>query len=172
MIATAIISAIPSLIKLFNSDDRKEGVKELTQTVVNEASKKLGVTLNTKDDVLKHLEQNPEQAIKLREIETKHIQSIMELQLKDVQSAREMNFNIQSSKDWLVRNTGSLIAMFTVLFAVVLDIYILYKAFNSGIATLNPIVTLIAGNVSARAGQVLSFYFGSSKESADSKRIV
>lgn len=82
-IATAVIGAIPSLIKLFDSDSRADGVKELTQTVVQEAGKKLGVDFKTKNDVVSHLNSNPEDAVKLREIETAHLQAIAQLDLKN-----------------------------------------------------------------------------------------
>ena len=78
-----VISAIPSLIKLFSSDSRSDGVKELTQTVVQEAGKKLGITFGTKEEVLTHLNSNPEDAIKLREIETSHLQAIAKLKLEN-----------------------------------------------------------------------------------------
>ena len=80
----------------------------------------------------------------------------------------EATIALKDAKSWLVANTGSLIAIFTVLNAFVLDVAILYMAFKG--MELSPILTLIAGANNVKAGQVLSFYFGSSKESADSKR--
>jgi len=97
-----------------------------------------------------------------------NISKELELIYKDKQSARLMSVELSKSKSWLVANTGSLIAIFTVLSAFILDVIILYMVFNN--QEVSPILTLIAGANNVKAGQVLSFYFGSSKESADGKR--
>lgn len=112
----------------------------------------------------------PQQLEKIAQAEREHYSELYELMLKDRADARSMNVKIQQSKDWLVRNTGSLIALFTIFSAFILDVYILYKAFSTGLDTLNPIVTLIAGATSTKAVQVLGFYFGDSKVNADAKR--
>jgi hypothetical protein len=163
------LSAIPSIVKLFDSDSRGDGVRELTDTVVNEASKALGVE-PTKKSIEDKLNSNPEDVLKLRDIELKYATDIESLRLQDVANARETSIKRQESKDWLVRVTGSIIALLTILFAFALDSFILYEAFKNGITELNPIVTLIAGYSSARAIQVLSFYFGDSKVNADKQR--
>lgn len=163
-----IISAIPSLIKLFNSDSRDSGVKELTSTVISEVGKKLNVDFKSKEEVVKHLNSNPEDAIKLKELDLNYKKDIDAMYLKDKQDARNMNVKIQAAKDWLVRNTGSMIAIFTIASAFILDLVILIMVFNS--IEVSPILTLIAGANNVKAGQVLSFYFGASKMEADSKR--
>lgn len=163
------LSAIPSIVKLFDSDSREDGVKELTSTVVNEASKALGVS-PTKDAIVNELNKDPANVLKLRDIELKYASSIEQLRIQDRSNAREMNVKIQGAKDWLVRNTGSLIALFTVVFAFGLDAFILYEVFTNSVTELNPVVTLIAGYSTAKASQVLGFYFGDSKVNADSKR--
>lgn len=166
----AVISAIPSIVKLFNSDDRKEGVKELTSQVLNEASSVLGVDIKSKDELSLMLNQNPDLAIKLKDIEYKHALEIEKLYFQDKTNAREASIKRQQSGDKIVRITGSIIALATIFFAFILDAFILYEAFKNGITELNPIVTLIAGYSSARAIQVLSFYFGDSKVNADNQR--
>ncbi len=163
----AIIAAIPSLIKLFNSDSRSDGVKELTQTVVQEAGKKLGINFNTKEDVSNHLNANPVDAIKLKELDDKYKLSIDELYLKDKSDARKMNVLIQQSKDWLVRNAGSLIAIFVVVSTFGLWLCMLIGMTDS----LNQSVLMsINSSLTLSLGYVLSFYYGSSKTEADSKR--
>lgn len=167
----AIASAIPAIVKLFNKDERQQGVKDLIKQVLEEASSVLGVKVDSKEELAVRLNQNPDLAIKLQEIENKYKVDIEKLYFQDKTNARQTSIERQGAKDWLVRNTGSLIALVTILFAFVLDAFILYEAFKNGITDLNPIVTLIAGYSSARAIQVLSFYFGDSKVNADSKRL-
>ena len=92
----------------------------------------------------------------------------IELIYADKQGARNMAMALSKAKSWLVANTGSLIAIFTVLSAFALDMVMLYMVFKG--LEVSPLLTLIAGANNVKAGQVLSFYFGSSKEQADSKR--
>ena len=132
----------------------KKGVKALT-----------GIDLESK-------ELTPEQKAKLVEMEVE-IKKIdfekLKLEYEDKASARLFGVNIQQSQDWLVRNTGSLIALFTVLSAFILDMLLIYMVVND--TNVNPIYTLIQGAMNVRAVQVLSFYFGDSKVNADKQRI-
>lgn len=132
----------------------KKGIKSLT-----------GIDLESK-------ELTPEQKAKLVEMEVE-IKKIdfekLKLGYEDKASARLFGVNIQQSQDWLVRNTGSLIALFTVLSAFILDILLIYMVVND--TNVNPIYTLIQGAMNVRAVQVLSFYFGDSKVNADKQRI-
>lgn len=93
----------------------------------------------------------------------------LELGYKDKDSARSFGVNIQSSQDWLVRNAGSLIALFTIFSAFILDMLLIYMVVNDTV--VNPIYTLIQGAMNVRAVQVLSFYFGDSKVNADKQRL-
>lgn len=93
----------------------------------------------------------------------------LELGYQDKNNARNFGVNIQVSQDWLVRNAGSLIALFTVLSAFILDLLLIYMVMNG--TNVNPIYTLIQGAMNVRAVQVLSFYFGDSKVNADKQRI-
>ena len=92
----------------------------------------------------------------------------LELGYQDKNNARNFEVNIQVSQDWLVRNAGSLIALFTILSAFVLDLLLIYMVMNG--TNVNPIYTLIQGAMNVRAVQVLSFYFGDSKVNADRQR--
>lgn len=93
----------------------------------------------------------------------------LELGYQDKNNARSFGVNIQVSQDWLVRNAGSLIALFTILSAFILDLLLIYMVMNG--TNVNPIYTLIQGAMNVRAVQVLSFYFGDSKVNADKQRI-
>lgn len=127
----------------------------------------LGVE-NTPEAIEKELRQNPDALLKIKQLESDERIEALKMVYVDRAGAREMNIKVQTSSDWLVRNTGSMIAIFTVLSAFVMDVYLLYLSANN--QEINSIFTLIAGAVSARAVQVLSFYFGDSKASADSQR--
>lgn len=147
LLATAGLSFITDLIKDNGEDLVKQGIKKVTGIELKEGL-------------------SPEQIEKLKQSQ----QEIIKQVYADRADARKMNIDLQVSKDWLVRNTGSLLAIFVILSAFVLDVFILYQAIELGVNSLNPIVTLIAGATSTKAVQVLSFYFGDSKVNADSNR--
>lgn len=166
-VATAVISAIPSIMKLFDSDSRSDGVKELTNTVVGEVGKKLGVEFKTKEDVVKHMATNPEDAVKLREIDAKFKTDIEKMYLEDKQSARDTSVALQeSTANWLVKSTGSMIAIGTIIASFTLFVLLLIGTIDMA----NPAVTLILGFAGGYITQILSFYFGSSKQHVDENR--
>lgn len=77
-----LLSAAPSLYKLFTSDDKNDAVKELTTNVVTTAAKELGVPLNTKEDLLQEITKNPDAVIKLKELDNQYALRIEELKLE------------------------------------------------------------------------------------------
>ena len=128
----------------------------------------LGVEDNPKA-IEKELRENPDALLKLKKLESDERIQNLNAYYADKDSARDMAVDIQVSKDWLVRNTGSIIALFTVISAFTMDLYLLYLVQSN--ETINSMFTLIAGAVSTRAVQVLSFYFGESKSNADNQRV-
>jgi len=95
-----IIAAIPSLIKLFDKDDRKEGVQELTGSVLSEASKMLGVPVKSKDELLTHLNKNPNEVMKLKQLE---YDTEIKLIVLDVEAIKSVNTTMQvetKSEHW------------------------------------------------------------------------
>lgn len=124
-------------------------------------SEKTGINLKTKTAL------NDDDIEKLKAFQENNI-SELKLMYQDKQNARNMSIQLSNAKSWLVANTGSLIALFTVLSAFALDMVMLYMVFKG--LEVSPLLTLIAGANNVKAGQVLSFYFGSSKEAADEKR--
>jgi len=147
LLAGAGLNILTDLIKDNGEEFVKQGIKKVTG-------------IEVKDSL------SPEQVAVIKASE----QEIVKQVYQDRADARKMNVDLQVSKDWLVRNTGSLIAIFVVLSAFILDVFILYQAIGQGVGSLNPIVTLIAGATSTKAVQVLSFYFGDSKVNADTNR--
>lgn len=87
MIPAVLAATLPSLIKLFTSDDKSEAVKDVTSVVVSKAAKALGIKNNSigKEDILKHLESNPKDTVKLKEIEREFEVKIRELDLKELE---------------------------------------------------------------------------------------
>lgn len=157
----AIIAAIPSIIKLFDSDDRKEGVLKLTNTVVKEASSKLGVKLETKQDVISHLNKNPQDALKLREIEATHLENIMKLKLDDVAGARNHQILLQNSNApiWVKLNR-TILSQVTLLLCFALFFFVI----NGDIQLENSNVALIVGGALGYVSQILSFFFSSAEQ--------
>lgn len=173
-LAGAVISAIPSIIKLFNSDERGDGVKELTSTIVKEAGQALDVEFNTKDDVLNHLAQNPEAAFKLRDIETKHIQALasLELENKKEDNRHEESFytkahetyqnnNVMAdsiAKQIISRNLPIIGAL------VVINILVVYfmQEHASLIAIASNIIGVAIGNLFNERQTIVNFFFGRS----------
>ncbi len=91
--------------------------------------------------------------------------------LGDKASARTMNVGLSASKDWLVRNTGSLLAWVVVAGTFTLDYMVAFEGLKETVAD-KEILMFILGSMNTYTAGVISFYFGSSKTEADSKRIV
>lgn len=158
MISGLLMSAgVDILGSLFES-----GTETVKEKAVDFVKEKTGINLKTSSKL------SSDDINKLKKLEAENAAELSKLLIEDRKSAREMNIKIQSSKDWLVRNTGSMIGLFVVLSAFFMDMYLLYLI-DSG-KEVNPIYTLIQGGVNVRAVQVLSFYFGDSKASADTSR--
>lgn len=127
----------------------------------------LGVSDNP-EAIAEEIRKNPDALLKLKKLDSDERIQNLNAYYADKDSARDMAVDIQTSTDWLVRNTGSIIALFTVMSAFAMDLYLLYLVQSD--ETINSMFTLIAGAVSTRAVQVLSFYFGESKSNADNQR--
>ena len=127
----------------------------------------LGVE-DTPEAIENELRLNPDAILKIKKLEKDERVQTLNAYYKDKDSARKREVSIQVSRDWLVRNTGSIIALFSVMSAFIMDGYLVHMV-QSGLE-VNSMFTLIAGAVSTRAVQVLSFYFGDSKTNADGQK--
>ncbi len=125
----------------------------------------LGIDLESKELTAEDKQKIIDSQIEIMKIDFE----TLELGYQDKNNARNFGVNIQVSQDWLVRNAGSLIAIFTIISAFILDLLLIYMVMNG--TNVNPIYTLIQGAMNVRAVQVLSFYFGDSKVNADRQRI-
>ena len=80
-----------------------------------------------------------------------------------------MNTNLINSKDWLVRNTGSLLAWFIVLGTFILDYMVAFEGLKKAVED-KEVLMFILGSMNTYTAGVISFYFGSSKTEADAVR--
>lgn len=152
----SILSDIPFVGKLIDDYGEKlvvKGIEKLT-----------GVDLSKQELTNEDKQKIIDSQIEIMNLDFK----TLELGYQDKNNARSFGVNIQVSQDWLVRNAGSLIAIFTILSAFILDLLLIYMVMNG--TNVNPIYTLIQGAMNVRAVQVLSFYFGDSKVNADRQR--
>lgn len=90
-----LLSAAPAIYKLFTSDDKSEAVKDLTKNVIQTAGKQFGVDFETKDDVLKYVEKNPEAVIKLKELENQYALRIEELKFE----SKKLDYDQEQQKE-------------------------------------------------------------------------
>jgi hypothetical protein len=91
------------------------------------------------------------------------------LKAEDKQNARALQANLNSlqSTPWLVKNTGSMIALFTTVFTFGLWFAMLM---NFTAEVNENILFAINSGLTLSLGYVLSFYFGSSKNESDLQR--
>jgi gas vesicle protein len=146
-----LVSLIPSVINLLTSSDKKEGVKEL----VKEVATKIG-SEPSQEKIIEHLEKNPQDATKLKEIELR----AKELLNQDRKDARDMNVRLQEYGSWLVKNTASILAIGVVSLCFALFYMVLFGRLSLGEANTGMLIGGAIGFVT----QVLSFYFGSSQD--------
>lgn len=78
----SLIAAAPALIRLFTDDDKSKAAIDLTKTVAKEASNALGIEAKDENDVMKHLESNPQDVLKLKELENRYKYDIKKLEFE------------------------------------------------------------------------------------------
>ena len=92
----------------------------------------------------------------------------IELRNKDTKNARDMIVKLSKTDSWLLKNTGSILALVTVVFS-----FSLFALLLTGKLSLeNPNVALIIGYLGGYVTHILSFYFGSSKNESDKQRML
>jgi hypothetical protein len=100
-ILPAVLSAIPSIIKLFDSDDREQGVKELTGQAVSQASQLLGVNFNSSNELLEHLNTNPVEVLRLKQLEADTKLEMEKVGLLIIEAVNETMRAESKSDHWL-----------------------------------------------------------------------
>lgn len=146
-----LLGLIPNIINLITSDEKQNKTEEIIQEVANT----IGVEA-TKEKILAHLEANPEDTIKLKDIELK----AKKILLYDIQDAREMNIKMQEIGSFLAKNTSHILAICVVVMCFMLFYMILYGKLTLGEGN----VGILVGGAIGFVTQILSFYFGSSEQ--------
>jgi len=140
------------------SDLIDNGKEEAVKVIENKTGVKLKPKLTKVEiDKLKEFEQN-NQKLLLEELKT---------YIKDKESARKMQVELSKSNSWLLKHTGSIIALITIICGFSMFALLLEGKFSID----NPNVALIAGFVGGYITNILSFYFGSSKNEADKAKL-
>jgi len=129
------------------------------------------------DELITSDEERAEKENELLKTNTMHEAKIRELDidetkayLEDTQSARKMNVEVQNSSSWLVRNTGSLMAWVIVIGTILIDYMVIFQGLTDTVKD-KEILMFVLGALNTYTANVLSFYFGSSKTEADTKRV-
>lgn len=117
----------------------------------------------------------PEQIVKIKEIEKKHEERLIELgiendkeYIRDTQNARQRE--IEVSKATGKRDYNLYVLAWTVVVGFfILCGLLMYRALPEG---QNEVVFLLFGGLVAGFGQVLGYFFGSSKSSAEKTQLM
>ena len=181
----AAISAIPSIINLFTADKKSEAAVDLAKVVAKEASAAFGLPENsTEDDVLKHIAQNPEAVVKLKEIEYRykydiealglesrkekyrHEEQLIALDHKNTADARGMNTSIQTSENSsrLAKEGPYYIDFAIVGGAIMMTGMLFFVDIPEG---NNDLLYMAIGALLTKAGTVLNYHRGSSAGSKE-----
>lgn len=96
--------------------------------------------------------------------------------LRDIDLKFSIKFNPiinQNKIDQFGKLVGPLSGFTVVMFCIILDSYIIYVMLNSstiiqGISDLNPVITLFTGYYHAKAGEIISYWFGASQPAQQS----
>jgi hypothetical protein len=145
MIVEALLEAGISIFKNATEEVALEGIRKVT-----------GLDLSKK----RELNKSDIATIRRNEVA---LAKEMELIYMDKQNARNMTIELSKSDSWLLKNTGSLIGIFTVVSSFILFVLLL----NGTLSIENSTVAIIVGFVGGYVSQILSFYYGSSKTEAD-----
>ncbi len=140
-----------------------------------------GVDPENPEELMNAIQGDPEAIAKIRQFEQKHQERLQELQLEetkaflvDIDSARQREAAIVAATG------GKDIHLYYLAYIVIGAFFLLiamlvYGAFdkNSGISELgqNPLIMMIVGGLISGFTQVLSYFFGSSKGSADKNKM-
>lgn len=174
-----IASAIPSIVNLFTGETSR------TESVVNiakQAGELLDLGTNaTQDQVIEHLNNNPEAVVKLKELEVQakdlelqHLRKQNE-ELNRHEEARQLiaheTYRIKSTmQDTIATKIINNNLPFIVLL-VIINIGVVYflrdKEYSVLVAAVSNIIGITIGNLFTERQSVVNFFFGSSIGSKD-----
>jgi hypothetical protein len=123
-------------------------------------AQKLGVE-DSVEAVTKHLQANPDDALKLKELDLKEL----EVHAKDRDSARNREVEMaKADVHFITKNITSLLAIGTLTSTMIMTGLVFFVNFPD---SQENIIIFVLGFLSSAATQVLSYYFGSSAGSKD-----
>lgn len=164
------LSAIPSLINLFTSDNKTDAVIDLA----NKAGELLGVEDKSPESIVKHLESNPDAVIKLKELEVEaqkleneHLRAMLseanrhEEHKEDTRHETYRVNSTQSDKiaDQVIKMNLPIIALLTII-----NISLVYFLQDKAtlIAIASNIIGVVIGKLLGERQSIINFFFGSS----------
>ena len=168
----AIASAIPAIVNLFTGEkSRTDSVVELAKT----AGKVLGMDGEPNpEDVIAHLENNPEAVVKLKELENEaikleneHLRAQVREQHRHVEhkeDTRHKTYRVRSDQadkiaDQVIKMNLPIIAILTII-NIALVYYMQDKA--TLIAIASNIIGVVIGKLLGERQSIINFFFGSS----------
>jgi len=152
------MSGIGDLIKGFNPKGITEGAIKGT----------LNGVMGILDEVITNKEELAEIEVKLKEVELKETQEanrLNEAYLADTQQARTSEVErIKVSNSWLTKNLNAVLALGVIgLSFILFGVLALIKVEP----TQKDIIIYVLGALTTFVGQIVAYYFGSSKSSSD-----
>jgi hypothetical protein len=172
----ALIGMIPSIINLFTGEtSRTDSVIDLAK----KAGEALGMENASPEDVLKHIEQNPDAVVKLKELEfnakaleNEHLRKQVEEADRHEEAKRNMaheTYRIKSDKQDRIAEQIISFNLPVIAVLVLVNIGLVYymKENASLIAIASNIIGVAIGNLFNERQSIINFFFGSSMGSKE-----
>lgn len=174
-----IASALPSLINLFTG---KESRADSVINLAKQAGELLGLgTEASPDEVVKHLNTNPDAVVKLKEIEynakaleNEHLRKQVEEANRHEEQKRGMaheTYRIKNDKQDRIAEQIIRFNLPVIFLLVCINIALVYflrdKEYSTLIAIASNIIGVVIGNLMNERQAIINFFFGSSMGSKE-----
>lgn len=174
----ALIGMIPSIINLFTGEtSRTDSVIDLAK----KAGEALGMENASPEDVLKHIEQNPDAVVKLKELEfnakaleNEHLRKQIEEANRHEEQKRGMaheTYRIKNDKQDRIAEQIIRFNLPVIFLLVCINIALVYflrdKEYSTLIAIASNIIGVVIGNLMNERQAIINFFFGSSMGSKE-----
>lgn len=169
----ALIGMIPSIINLFTGEtSRTDSVIDLAK----KAGEALGMENASPEDVLKHIEQNPDAVVKLKELEfnakaleNEHLRKQIEEANRHEEQKRGMaheTYRMKNDKQDRIAEQIIRYNLPVIFLLVCINIALVYflrdKEYSTLIAIASNIIGVVIGNLMNERQAIINFFFGSS----------
>lgn len=174
----ALIGMIPSIINLFTGEtSRTDSVIDLAK----KAGEALGMENASPEDVLKHIEQNPDAVVKLKEIEynakaleNEHLRKQVEEANRHEEQKRGIaheTYRMKNDKQDRIAEQIIRYNLPVIFLLVCINIALVYflrdKEYSTLIAIASNIIGVVIGNLMNERQAIINFFFGSSMGSKE-----